>query len=149
MRKTPWELSKEDVGWLAGILDGEGSIHLKYYETYPHFRYGIYLVNTNIELLEKALRIIKELDTIDKGEGISVYKKMYANANRKVFPVKQCYQVQIRRIGTIKEMLRAILPHLTEKKERATLLLKELDNHKRNARWKKDKPVETKRVTPE
>ena len=132
MRTTPWELSKEDIGWLSGIIDGEGSIHIKHYEQYPHFRYGLYLINTNEELLEKCKRIITAIDDVDHGRGLAIYKKNYKVGLGK----KQCYQLQIRRIGTLISILKTTLPHLTEKRERATELLSELSNHKKNARWK-------------
>jgi hypothetical protein len=134
MRTTPRELLV-DIGWLAGIVDGEGSIHVKYYDKYPHFRYGMFLVNTNTELLDKCKRIIREIDYIDHGDGLIVGEKKYRNN----IGTKPCYQLQVRRIGTIKCVLEKITPHLTEKRERAKNLLMELTRHKKNARWNKEK----------
>lgn len=149
MRKTPWEAKREDIGWLAGIIDGEGSIYAEEKDTYPHFRYSFQIVNTNLEMLEKFQSIVRKICN-DDGQ-FTVVKKFYRTGFASIHGKKQCYALQIRRIDDLKGMLTAVLPHLTEKREKATYLLSVLNTHKKFARYKSEKlaPVETKRVTPE
>jgi len=141
MRTTPWETRKEDIGWLAGIIDGEGSIYAAIKDSYPYFRYSFQLVNTNRELLEKFQTIVQKICGND-GKFPIVPKKYTVGIVGK----KQCYALQVRRIDDLKGMLTAVLPHLTEKRTKAEYLLTTLNSHKRYQWYKKEGlvPVETK-----
>jgi hypothetical protein len=128
MKTTPREQSQGEIGWLAGIVDGEGSILLTRLDGRYHNRYmyGLYLVNTNREMLYKAVRIMCAL-TGDEIVGHRPLIKMKHYKNQ--LGRKQCYQVTIRRQEWLLKILQAILPHLTEKRKRAERLLAFLSGH--------------------
>jgi hypothetical protein len=156
-RTIPREVSKEDVGWLAGIIDGEGSITFskpKNPESTLKIAYGVHIVNSCEEMIDKCVRIINQFDD-GKGRLIEKKPKVY---RKSVFKMnKGCYQITLRRYGTIKNLLQAITPHLTEKKLKAQKLLNFVSKRKLWSDLKEDElqeylnftPVETKRITPE
>jgi hypothetical protein len=145
MRTTPREVTREDIGWLSGIIDGEGSIYAAIKETYPYFRYSFQLVNTNKEMLNKFQSILKGICG-DENAKFPIFLKKYSTG---IVGKKQCYALQIRRIDDLKKILTVVLPHLTEKRNKATYLLTTLNNHKKFQWYKKEglTPVETKRTT--
>ena len=57
-------VTDKDLGWLAGLFDGEGSICLQRAGKYKYPRIDI--VNTERKLLEKAQAILDQLE-IDSG----------------------------------------------------------------------------------
>lgn len=132
MRTTPWKPTKEDIGWLAGIIDGEGSIYAALKDSYPYFRYSFQIVNTNREMLDKFQRILSGICDAPK-EQFKVFPKKYTVG---IVGKKQCYALQIRRMEDMKRVLTATLPHLTEKREKAKFFLGIANKHKRFQRYK-------------
>jgi len=132
-RTTVREVKPEDIGWLAGIIDGEGSITIVSGHTKPRkIIHNIHIVGTNLQLIEKCKRIV---DCFDDGKGWKrqthkIYLKKYKTNIFKKNP-KPCYHIQIYRQGVLKNLLQVILPHLTEKYLRGARLLNFLENHKR------------------
>ena len=131
MKTIPREPTKEDIGWLSGILDGEGSITFSRQEKYPHIYYGVHFVNTNRELMEKINRIISEIcrDLTDELPKISIPNyKAPIHIGKKV-----CHSITLRRQNWIIKVLEVLLPNLTEKRKKAAGLLNVLKNHKKGA----------------
>jgi len=122
MRTIPSEPTQADIGWLAGILDGEGSIVFSKRKRHPRIAYGINLVNTNMELMEKANNIIARLCKDLEGTPIKISTKAYATNPFGTTVRKQCYQITIRRQTWIVRILGILLPHLTEKRVKASAL---------------------------
>jgi hypothetical protein len=158
-RTIPREVSKEDVGWLAGIIDGEGSITFqkpkKPQKTgLKKIVYGIHIVNSNEQLVRKCLRIINAFDD-GKGKLLEVKPKQYRVVMFKMN--KGCHQITVRRYGTIKNLLKTITPHLTEKRIKAEKLLNFVSKRKLYEKLTEEDaikflnftPVETERTTLE
>ena len=75
---TVREVKPEDIGWLAGIIDGEGSIlfNKPKKESWNQILYGIYIVGADLTLLHKCERIVNQL--IDgEGKKYRLVKKNY------------------------------------------------------------------------
>jgi len=147
---TVREVKPEDIGWLAGIIDGEASITCnKTHSIPPKIVYSIHIVGGDLSLLNKAIRIVNQFDD---GQGISakLYKKNYKSSLLK--SNKQMYHLQIWRQGVLLNLLRVILPHLTEKYLQGARLLNFLENHKKGFHFKEGEidaflsftPAETK-----
>jgi len=156
-RTIPREVSREDVGWLAGIIDGEGSITFskpKNPQSKLKVAYGVHIVNSNLELIDKCIRIINAFDD-GLGKLLERKPKFYRKSAFKMN--KGMYQLTLRRYGTIKNLLVAIIPHLTEKKLKAQQLLNFVSKHKLWATFTEKEldeyfnftPVETERATLE
>ena len=109
------ELSETDSAWLAGLIDGEGSLNVYFRNQIKRqgkgSNYGVFLqiVNTDKDIIGKVVYLCQaNTPTI-------VRKK-----NR-----LPCYHVSISKRTEIIRILRAISPYLTGyKKKRACLLLK-------------------------
>ena len=156
-RAIPREVSKEDVGWIAGIIDGEGSITFqKPLRPQPNglkkIVYGIHIVNTCEEMIDKCVRII---NAFEDGTGRPIEKKPKIYRVQAFKSNKPSYQLTIRKYSTIKNILEAITPHLTEKRYKAERLLNFASKKKLHARLSEEEakeylsftPVETKRST--
>jgi hypothetical protein len=136
MKKTTVrEVNEREIGWLAGIIDGEGSITItkpkKPQGRHPQVMYGVHIVNNNKEMLEKCVKIVRFISQDD--DVIKVSPKHYKSTVFKKEP-HDCYQITIRRKETIRRLLREIIPLLTEKKIKSQKLLNFLENHKDRAR---------------
>ena len=113
------------IGWLAGIIDGEGSIVLAISPTYGHIVYGLTIINTNLELLQQCRKIINKMCKRLNGELPAVRTKEY-RYNK--LGKKQCYEIKISRHRWLRQVLKYTLPYLTEKKSKAELLYNYLTN---------------------
>ena len=154
-RTTPREVTIEEKAWLAGILDGEGSICLsqprssfkKNGESENRVIYGIHFVGAENCWIEKANDIVNRMWN---GEGLPIpiqdkkYKLGLFKSNKKM------KQFCVRRQSTIIAVLEATTPFLTEKKPKAQSLLAFLKQRKPFSRVTDEEiktfvtPVETK-----
>lgn len=155
-RTTPREATNEEKAWLAGILDGEGSVTLV--KAKSQFRkdgssmnrvyYGIYFVGAENGWIEKAHEIVLKFWNGD-GKPIKLQDKKYQKGIFKTN--KEMKQFCIRRQSTIISVLEATLPYLTEKKPKANNLLQFLKGRDLFSRVTEEEiarfvaPVETKR----
>lgn len=136
---TPREVKREDIGWLAGIIDGEGSIlfHRSKRADFNKILYGLYIVGGDLKLLGKASRIINDVLGEDRAKWIEKkYRKSTIKTNKKM------YCLQIWRQSDLKKLFEIILPHLTEKYFSAARLLNFLLNHKKG-HWFKEGEIES------
>jgi hypothetical protein len=107
-------LTPTEIGYIAGVLDGEGHIRLRLSQGKNGGRSIspiMLIANTNLELLNKCRKIL----------GVGVIKK--TNPSKKTAVRKQCYQLRILGIAKIKTILEILLPELTVKREQAKLIL--------------------------
>ena len=114
------ELSKEDAGWLAGIIDGEGSFDLRI-QGRGGSALRCQVANTNKALMDKLLKLTRG----------SVRVK-YPNGNR-----KKAYEARINP-SFLRELLPIILPFLTAKQAQALLAMRALiilGERRRLGRW--------------
>ncbi len=135
-RTIPREVSSEEVGWLAGIIDGEGSITFqkpkKPQKTgLKKIVYGVHIVNTCEEMIDKCIRII---NAFEDGTGKPLEKKPKVYRIQAFKSNKACFQITIRKYSTLKNVLKAITPHLTEKRAKAEKLLNFVCKRKMHSR---------------
>lgn len=109
-------ISKRDLGWLAGIIDGEGSINLSILRRNGQIIPFLEIGNTNVPTAQKATRIMKTLTE----KSIRCYPK---NSQMGYRP---CWKVQATSHAAIKSVLQAVLPDLEGKRPQAELMLRYL-----------------------
>lgn len=110
IKKINIQLTEREIGYIAGLVDGEGTITVEWVNNhgYPRgIRPTLIISNTDKELLLKCQKLI--------GGHIYVHNN---KPNRKI-----CYTLQVLSIGQVLSILELILPELVTKKERARLLL--------------------------
>jgi len=110
------------LGWLAGILEGEGSFQInKAGSKRKHFVYGIAITNSDLIILGKCKEILEE-----NGISCSLYPgKIYYKHRKKI------YNLVIRRIDDLVKLLTIILPYLIgQKKSQAKIMLDFLTRRK-------------------
>ena len=110
-------ISREvDIAWLAGIIDGEGSItcDLQMIETgrsYLDCKVRVY--NTDVRMIQKIARIYSEMNVV-----------FFYNLNKKV---KEHYKNQmgicVTSQGSCRKVLEAVLPYLANKQDVAKLMI--------------------------
>lgn len=148
----PREVNPADIGWLAGIIDGEGSIYVNR-NARGFLGHNIAIIGSDLLLMNKCVEIIR---MFDDGLGLPTTYRLKKYKEGMFKSNKTMYEISIHRQGHIKNLLEALLPHLTEKKLKAAILLNFLQNHTRRKWYKENEieeylkftPVETKRATP-
>lgn len=114
-----------DLGWLAGIIDGEGWLGVSL-ETEHWYREGkntrqksikveIKIVNCDPAIVERTASIIRKL-------GVNPYMR---HGNRTQKMKRPIYEVATKRLVTVQRILLAVRDHLTgSKQERADIILR-------------------------
>lgn len=106
-------LSDFEIGWLAGILDGEGYISLSVNTTHR----SIYPCCKIASVDEPMISKIKELlDRTEIEYGFYIRKPKNGNAIS--------YTIDVRTVKRIKKLLSIVLPHLVTKKPNAEIALR-------------------------
>ena len=100
-----------DISYLAGIIDGEGTITLIRSSNPLRINPVLYITNTNHDLLGKCS------NTIEQITNEPVYKRV--TDQRGNTPV---YRLQIAKRASIQAILKAIAPYLVAKKQQAYLV---------------------------
>ena len=110
-------ISREDLAWLAGVIDGEGNVNVGFYgngnlpgkeeQDYKVFRISVGISNTHADIIEKATRILS-----DMGLFFKVSVRTRANDNW-----KPCMYLLVNGQRNATKLLTAVLPYLTAKKE--------------------------------
>jgi len=127
-----------ELGWLAGILDGEGSVGFVKSKVHPYvgndgviiektfdvFPY-VNVSNTSLELLNKFRDLCIKLLTEMISGNIKVAKISCVLSENKRH--RNAYRFTLNRPEHIKIFLIKVLPHLTAKKNDAVYLLNFLD----------------------
>ena len=104
------------LAWLAGIIDGEGSIGIYDSKTRgtPCKIFNLSIVNTDNTILLKVEDIYKHFN-------IFFSRYIHNNPNPKGFlPTNQCYVVTVRRRDDFEQILKLIEPFLIGKKKQST-----------------------------
>lgn len=109
-----------EIGWLAGIIDGEGYIGLQTYKTrnrHPSVSAEMFISNTDEKIILKAQKIIQKM-------GVNPYIRVN-NYKLKNNPThKIAWIVVVHRMNKLIRVLEVISPYLTgNKKERGELVL--------------------------
>jgi len=107
-------ITNEQLAWLAGIVDGEGTITVWKYQCRKSFTYRpiVAIYNTDLNIISECAKIFDAL-------------KVSAHLNsHKVKKRKLCYVIETKKLSSIKIILESILPYLIGKKSRAELTLR-------------------------
>ena len=99
----------QELGWLAGIIDGEGYIGLRDCKNHKYiwFRPEIMIINTDPAIIKKTQRIMRKL-------GVNPYIRTGHNGKKKA---KMYYKVQTKNLTKSLLLLKPLLPYLTGNKE--------------------------------
>lgn len=110
------QVSSLKIGWLAGIIDGEGYIGLRDCRNHGKiwFRPEMQIVNTDPAIIKKTQGIMREF-------GINPYIRNSYNGNQKA---KMYYKLCIKNLAKVLRILEPIYEMLTgNKKERAKYII--------------------------
>ena len=119
-----WLLEIEKA-YLAGIIDGEGSIGIYKWKNprarkNPFYRARMRITNTNKKLIDLIV------NKLQNQKGYIVAKRENRIKNRKT-----CYELELGEILT-KKLLKEVLPYLVIKKKHAENVLKLKENYSHN-----------------
>jgi len=129
----------EQIAWLAGLWDGEGTITLtkvmdNWYVKKAMRKNGSIkykpictVVNTNETIISEAIRILDENDI----------KLSISKARKEKEYHTQCLVIQTQKLSVIKRLLELLLPYLIGKKSQAELLLRYVNSRIENFKGKK------------
>lgn len=116
------KLKKEEASWLAGAIDGEGSIGLYDFRREGR-RVSITLANSNKDFVLRARKVI--------GCGSTVYRTNLHLSHKGRKPI---YMYCLKGSNRCYWLLKQIIPYLIIKKDKASDIIKELEN-KPFGRW--------------
>jgi hypothetical protein len=138
-RTTPsQEVTHFDIGWLAGIIDGEGSL-AHYYcvrNKNPNLKkcpiYGVYVINSDMEIMNKVKQIYDKIGVFAQIYLKSANKKQRENSYSFSKP---CYEMVVRRRLDVEKLLKIIIPYLIGyKKQKANDMLNFFSKNPFNAK---------------
>lgn len=113
-------VTETDRAWLAGIIDGEGSISLFAFQEkdgYTKLKPSISFVNTDLGIINKALEILEQADC-----STHIHRRELSKKNPKH---KDVYEVKAGAILEIEKFLLLVSPYLSgDKKAKAEILLR-------------------------
>ena len=118
-------LTEYELGWLAGVWDGEGSIMIQRYPKKKGYTYvsAISVANTSDVF---AAKVIELLDKVDIRLGI----------HERTFKEHECrktlYQLKTVKQATCQKFCVLLLPYLVSKKAQAKLMMRFLSARKEN-----------------
>lgn len=113
------QVTKEEIGWLAGIIDGEGTVGMYYQnkKKYHTINPSIEIVNTDPSILNKIMFILVRLDCTPYIQTKKHNVKLNPNW-------KLSYNLKIQKQIKLRRLIPIILPYLTGiKKYKADLIL--------------------------
>ncbi len=119
------------LAWLAGLVDGEGSMGM-YAQTYvpknarckKSVRYQVTIANDNTEIILEASRLMEEITGRPAFLASATNHRSFVHYKLSVMKINDCIKV-----------LNAIEPYLVGKKAQAQVMLKVLKNHHPHIRY--------------
>lgn len=128
-----------EISWLAGIWDGEGTIGVRHSVKIHQFSPRMHIVNSNSLIIQRSIEIMEKLGITpyirEKGTGAFEGSK------------KQCWAVGVDNLTKSKILLDCLMPYFVGKKAQAQILLKFVDS--RLERFDRKKPNAEKGYTQE
>jgi intein/homing endonuclease len=115
------QVTNEELAWLAGIMDGEGTIRIaakKLKNSVNHWVF-IQVVNTNEELMMRVIELFKILGA-----------NPYVWVKPETLKWKQAWQISIQGMGKAEPLLKALKPYLVAKRRHTELVLAFIDSRK-------------------
>ena len=116
-------ISDKNLGWLAGFIDGEGTISIAVSKKENRLHAQFFLTNTDLSSLEKARDLMLEM-------GVETPHLRFHAIYQSKFSFKSnvpCHRVFVGTALGIKLLLNSVLPELTAKRKQAELMLAFLD----------------------
>lgn len=109
-----------EIGWLAGIIDGEGYLGFQVYKTRNHHQSistELSVVNTDEQIIIKAQKIMLKI-------GVNPYINMSSYKMKNKPTHKNTWKIVVHRLNTVLKVLEVVNPYLTgAKQDRAILVL--------------------------
>ncbi len=105
------------IGWLAGIIDGEGSIAMGWHvgkRDRGVYNPAVSIVNSNPQIIWDAMSIL---------ELIGCTYHVSARGDRNSLGDRTIWVIQIHRMSSLVTLLRKMVPHLRGKQARAGIML--------------------------
>ena len=133
------QATEAELGWLAGIIDGEGTITIQRrmrHKKYPEYEARICIVNTNTDIIYKCDELFHKMN-------ITPYHQIPNDGAHNKLPL---YEIRITRLAYIKILLDSIVIYLVGKKSQAQLVLQyvnsrlKLDN-KKDTDWQEREDI--------
>jgi len=109
-------MEEKRLAWLAGFVDGEGTITLCHIREY--YRPIFQIVNTNRESLIECQTLLRDIT----GRTPMIRSKSFGGT--KLSHWKDSYQIQIVKQQDVKAICQALIPYLIVKKLQAELVVK-------------------------
>lgn len=108
----------EDIGWLAGLFDGEGTCIFQVQHNGVHNRISpaVNICNTNWEILDRATRILTSL-------GIGHFVQWRESKKRDGTFSRWCWELTIAGFKRASKFAVTFLEHVTGKKKQIELIL--------------------------
>lgn len=106
-------IKQTDLAWLAGIIDGEGSIGLTFSKTYKP---QLQLENTNLAMMEKVCSVLAAMSIGTRT--VTNVKNQTRNPKWKL-----SYRICVAKQSDLLVLLTALEPYLVAKKPQALRLL--------------------------
>jgi hypothetical protein len=107
------QTTSEQLAWLAGIMDGEGSFIISFVQP-KYYSAAVSLTNSSPEMINCVAKILDDLEV----SGHIYYESLRTKKH------KRCYHLTIRNNVKIEKLTTILLPYLVAKKAQAELLLR-------------------------
>lgn len=120
-------MRETDIGWLAGIIDGEGSLALAKSVRGTAYSPRLSIAASSQSLIDKFVRICRELGAP------STHTQRKIKSNK--LSDKPQYQVQLCKRDELLSILRLVEPHLTEKQAFCRAILEFYEDRQPWVRW--------------
>lgn len=127
------------VAWLAGILDGEGSIAMPNNGKGIGIAVRVDIFNTSTVLLNKVSAVIDAM-----GLEHSRYEKLASKTN--ALSRKPVYRVCLSGRENVVKFLIELMPHLTEKRTAAAAVVNVFSGRTLGSKWTPDEATKAKAV---
>ena len=132
------------LAWLAGIVDGEGSIAFHKITGRKSIVFGIKVVNTDQAILGEVEKIYKKYHIFYSRYNRALYNKDYSFTSR-----KECFEIVVRRKNDCALIGGLMLPYLRgDKKKRMKTMLDFIKRHPKLYQQQGISGVTTKRKAP-
>lgn len=121
------QATEAEIGWLAGIIDGEGhiGISMQNRSVSQSVSVDLQIVNTDFALIDKVVTIMHKLDA-----NPHIRDRVHAKATWSTNRI-----VSMRKFAHVKRVLDAVLPHLTGlKREKAEMVLALIESRMKKTR---------------
>lgn len=119
---------KENLIWLAAIIDGEGYLGLNRQKTKYNYYHNptLTISNSDPRIINKVVGVVKKYTHyyIETKQPKYIYK----NDNNK--RTRPCFNVTVRGVSRLAPLLREVTPYLIGKQDQALLLLTFCENSK-------------------